>query len=83
MVHNRVGFIYDMPSRKLAFLQDFILIAAAVTSSYGMVLGLANFSNRRMYLHITLSDMPYPGSNLLRIKRNSSPKMPLPLSFVD
>lgn len=76
-------FLLDMTSRKLALLQDFILIAAAVTSPYGMDLGLANFSNHRMYLHITLSDMPYPGFNLLRIKRNLSPKMPLPRFFVD
>lgn len=81
--HIHVGYIYDMTSRKLAILQDLILIAAAVTSPYGTVLGLANFSNHRMYLYITLSDMPYPGSNLLGIKRNLSPKMLLPRSFVD
>lgn len=72
-----------MTSRKLAIFQDFILIAAAVTSSYGTVLGLANFFNHRMYLHITLSDMPYPGSNLLGIKRKLDRKMPLPRFFVD
>lgn len=72
-----------MTSRKLAIFQDFILVAAAVTSPYGTVLGLANCSNHRMYLRITLSDMPYPGLNLLGIKRKSDQKMPLPRSFVD
>lgn len=72
-----------MTSRKLAIFQDFILVAAAVTSPYGTVLGLANFFNHRMYLHITLSDMPYPESNLLGIKRKLDRKMPLPRSFVD